>query len=838
MIAVPRRPRTVTPMMRPAPLLLLCAALLAPPVAGQGTRWSMDPGWRFTRGDPTGAEQPRFDDRAWRRLDVPHDWSIEGTPREDAPGGGRVGYFPNGTGWYRKTFRLPKGALTGAVWLEFDGVYMNSDVWLNGVHLGRRPYGYASFAYDITRQLRPGDNVVAVRVDNAAEPNSRWYTGSGIYRHVWLRTMTPLHLGHWGTFVTTPRADSARAEIAVRTRIENDGPAPRRGVLETAVVEPGGGLLTRVETPFDIGAGSKIELEQTLTLDAPRLWSVESPHLYTLRSVISDGGTRAVTHDLADTPFGIRSTAWDADRGFLLNGRPVKLRGVNLHHDAGGLGAAVPERVWLERLTALKAMGANAIRTSHNPPAPEFLDLCDRLGFLVMAEAFDEWTIGKVPEGYHRYFAEWSERDVTDFVRRDRNHPSIVLWSAGNEIGEQTAPEGVAVLQRLLDLFHREDPTRPVTTGNDNIAADGRPATLPFLEALDIVGYNYVDRWRERRELYAEPDRHDHPDWKMIGTESGTIFQSFDEQYSLGDDPAVARPNYTSGMITAERLWKWVMLHDYFSGNFMWTGIDYLGESTWPFKGFPSGAMDLTGQPKDIYYLYQSLWRAEPVLRLFPHWNWPGREGQVIPVLAYSNCNIVELFLNGRSLGEQRKEFPAPGTAGGWNTYAEPRVHPTTTDLHFRWDVPYEPGVLRAVGKRRDGTAACEAEVRTAGPAAAPRLQAARDTLSTAPGDVLLARVEVVDAAGVVVPGASQEVRVAVRGGELVTLDNADLQDLTPYGGDRRRVFHGRGLAVVRAAGPGTLTLTATADGLAPATLTLPVARGAAPPTIPAVTRQ
>jgi len=331
-------------MMRPAPLLLLCAALLAPPVAGQGTRWSMDPGWRFTRGDPTGAEQPRFDDRAWRRLDVPHDWSIEGTPREDAPGGGRVGYFPNGTGWYRKTFRLPTGALTGAVWLEFDGVYMNSDVWLNGVHLGRRPYGYASFAYDITRQLRPGDNVVAVRVDNAAEPNSRWYTGSGTYRHVWLRTMAPLHLAHWGTFVTTPRADSARAEIAVRTRIENDGAEPRQGVLASAVVEPGGGLVTRVETPFSVGAGQTLDLEQTLTLDAPRLWSVESPHLYTLRSVISDGGTRAVTHDLADTPFGIRSTAWDADRGFLLNGRSVKLRGVNLHHDAGGLGAAVPER--------------------------------------------------------------------------------------------------------------------------------------------------------------------------------------------------------------------------------------------------------------------------------------------------------------------------------------------------------------------------------------------------------------------------------------------------------------------------------------------------------------
>jgi beta-galactosidase len=286
-------------------------------------------------------------------------------------------------------------------------------------------------------------------------------------------------------------------------------------------------------------------------------------------------------------------------------------------------------------------------------------------------------------------------------VHRDRNHPSIVLWSAGNEIGEQSMPDGVQVLRRLIDIFHREDPTRPVTTGNDNIVADGRPATLAFLNALDVVGYNYVDRWHERRELFAEQDRHDHPEWKMIGTESGSIFQSFDERYSLGDDSSVVRPNYTSGMVQAERLWKWITLHDYFAGNFMWTGIDYLGESTWPFKGFASGAIDIIGHPKDSYYLYQSLWTDRPVLRLFPHWNWPGREGQVIPVLAYTNCNSVELFLNGRSIGEKRFEFPAQGTSGGWNTYAQPVVRATTSDLHLSWDVPYEPGVLRAVGKRR-----------------------------------------------------------------------------------------------------------------------------------------
>ncbi len=642
--------------------------------------------------------------------------------------------------------------------------------------------------------------------------------------------MNPLHVGHWGIFVTTPRADSAGATVVVRTRVENHHPTARLGVLRSTVLDSAGQEIARAEMAFSVPAGQKMEIEQRMEIPSPRLWSVTAPNLYALRSEIF---ARTHTADVATTTFGIRAIAYDQDRGFLLNGRPVKMKGVNLHHDAGALGAAVPERVWQRRLETLRAMGVNAVRTSHNPPAPEFLDLCDRLGFLVMAEAFDEWTIGKVPEGYHKYFAEWSERDVKDFVHRDRNHPSIVLWSAGNEIGEQGAPGGVAVLRRLVDIFHREDPTRPVTTGNDNIAADGRPATLAFLNALDVVGYNYVDRWRERRELFAAQDRHDHPEWKMIGTESGTLFQSLDERYSLGNDPAVVRPNYTTGMIQAERLWKWVTMHDYFAGNFMWTGVDYLGESTWPFKGFASGAMDITGYPKDSYYLYQSLWTDRPVLHLFPHWNWPGRTGQVIPVLAYTNCNIVELFINGRSLGEKRLEFPAQGTSGGWNTYAHPVVNPTTGDLHLSWDVPYEPGVLRAVGKRRDGTVACATEVRSAGPPAAIRLSVDRDTITADPGDVAHATFEIVDSVGVVVPTAGNVVRFAVTGGRILALDNSDLRDLDPYRPDRRRAFNGRGLAILRAAQPGLLRLTVAADGLPPVSVGVQVVRGQAPQGIP-----
>ncbi|HET7038555.1 MAG TPA: DUF4982 domain-containing protein, partial [Gemmatimonadales bacterium] len=332
----------------------------------------------------------------------------------------------------------------------------------------------------------------------------------------------------------------------------------------------------------------------------------------------------------------------------------------------------------------------------------------------------------------------------------------------------------------------------------------------------------------------AEQDRHDHPGWKMIGTESGNVFQSRDETYSLGDDPAVVRPNYTGGMIQAERRWKWIAMRDWFAGDFMWTGVDYLGESFWPFKGFSSAPVDIIGRPKDSYYLWQSQWTDRPVLHLFPHWNWPGREGQTIPVLAYTSCHIVELFLNGRSLGEKRLEFPAQGTSGGWNTYALPVVNPTTGDLHLSWDVPYEPGVLRAVGQRRDGTVACETEVRTAGAPVAVRLSPDRDTVTAGPGDVALITVEIVDSAGTVVPTANPEVRVAVRGGRLLALDNADLRDHAPYQADRRRAFNGRGLAIVRPAGPGTVRVTAEADGLVTAALTIVVMRANAPGVIPA----
>jgi beta-galactosidase len=819
----------------PLVLLLACnvaGAAVAQDVAGPSRqRLLMDYGWKFVTGDQVGAEEPAFDDAGWRSVELPHDWSIEGPFDEHAATGGRGGYLPTGIGWYRRSFELPVGSRGRRVTVEFDGVYQNSDVWINGQHLGNRPYGYISFQYDLTPYLTDGENIVAVRVDNSNQPNTRWYSGSGIYRHVWLTVTAPLHVAQWGTFVTTPEVDTATSLVAISTRVVNDGTRERSGRLRSVILDARGSEVTRAEDSFTVSGGGESELAQQFRLDAPALWSPDMPVLYTLRTSVLEPSGRTV--DETETPFGIRDIAFDADRGFLLNGNRVKMLGVNLHHGGGPVGAAVPEAVWQRRLLKLKEMGVNAVRTAHNPPAPEFLDLCDQLGILVMNEAFDEWTHGKVEYGYHRYFDEWHERDLTDFIRRDRNHPSVVLWSLGNEIGEQYAPGGDEVLRMLVEIAHREDPTRPVTTGNDHIYADDGATTLEFLELLDVVGYNYVDRWHERRELYAAQDRHAHPDWKLIGTESGSVRGTRGE-YSLGNDSQRVQPNYTAGMIRAEQLWRYVALNDYFAGDFMWTGIDYLGESFWPRKNSTSGVLDLVGFPDDGYYFYKSRWTEEPMIHLFPHWNWPGREGQLIPVLAYTNCDAVELYLNGRFLGEKRLEFPRQGTSGGWNTYERPPVFPTTADLHLAWDVPYEPGVLRAVGKR-NGEVVATQEVRTAGEATALRVSADRAEIRSAVRDVAHVRVEVVDAEGVVVPLSSDLVHFTVEGpARLLAVGNGDPTDHGSYQASERRAFHGLLLAMIQSTDEtGTVRVTAQADGLPPVSTDITVVPGEAPPRVP-----
>jgi beta-galactosidase len=770
----------------------------------------MDRDWKFFLGDDKNASNAGFDDNAWRTLDLPHDWSIEGDFKKDAPTGGGGGYLPTGIGWYRKQFTLPSSVKGKEVSIQFDGVYMNSEVWINNHYLGIRPNGYISFVYDLTPYLVPGKNTIAVRVDNSVQPNSRWYSGSGIYRNVWLNITSPLHIAQWGTYITTPDVSTASATVSVKTKLENAGVDVSNAVLTSTILDENGHEVASDKTPVSLTSKTANEYSQQVTVSSPMLWSVEEPHLYTLHSVIRSG--KKVIDDQTST-FGIRKLEYSAVNGFMLNGKRVKMNGVCLHHDGGLVGAAVPIKIWETRLKLLKDMGCNAIRTSHNPVAPEFLDLCDKMGFLVMDEAFDVWETKKVKYDYHLHFDDWAQIDLNDQIHRDRNHPSVVIWSAGNEIPDQTKDKGVELLKGLLATFHREDPTRPVTTANDDIAADSNQTKLAFMQDEDIVGYNYVDRWHERRELFYSIDRYDHPEWKMIGTESESLRNA--PEYSLGMDNSKVRPNYLGGIVRAEQLWKFVAVHDYVIGDFMWTGIDYLGEAWWPGRGASSGEIDMINLPKDGFYFYQSQWTTKPVLHLLPKWNWPGREGQIIPVLAFTNCDTVELFVNGKSYGIKVQEFPRQGNSYAWNKYAKPYVNSTTGDLHLSWDVAYEPGVIKAVG-RKNGKQVIIDEIHTTGKPAALRITTDSSIVAANGSDVALIHVDIVDDQGNVVPDADNMLNFSISGnGKLLGVDNGNERDDNSFKLTNRKAFKGHAFTVVQASRiPGDIVLTVKADGL------------------------
>jgi beta-galactosidase len=830
----------------------LVAQTPEPPVRIRDT---FDFGWKFFKGDAPGAQQLTFADANWRSLDLPHDWSVEGPFSQNEPSGGSGGFAPTGIGWYRKRFRLPAAYKDRKVSIEFDGVYQNGEVWINGQYLGKRPFGYISFAYDLTPHLNAGgENLVAVKVDNSLQPGSRWYSGSGIYRHTWLVAVNPVHIAQWGTFVTTPRVSKDSAAIHIRTRVRNETAAAAACTLVAAVVDREGKVVQTAEASQQIGPHAEYEFGHPLTVEKPMLWGVAAPYLYRVRSTVRVGPQVV---DEYETPIGIREAIFDADRGFLLNGEHVKLNGVCLHHDAGAVGVAVPERVWERRFEVLREMGCNAIRTSHNPPAPEFLDLCDRMGFLVMNEAFDEWKAGKGQvrgNGYSRVYDEWHERDVTDFVRRDRNHPSVVLWSCGNEISDQLSEHGVEILRELVAIFHREDPTRPVTAGCDQIAAEPKAAPVEFLSLLDVVGYNYADRWRERRELYYSVDKAAHPNWRMIGTESsgmggqrgdyrGIVPALPGQAAALAAPPAVA-PAAGGGRggaagarggggfgrggvrgLDTEQLWKFVRTHDYVAGDFMWTGIDYLGEAGGASRGSGAGVIDSCGFPKDGYYFYQSQWTEKPVLHLSPHWNWKGREGMFLPVSCYTNCDSVELFLNGRSVGVKGYAFPRYGMQGryGQSAPVPPGAVRTTEDLHLAWDVPFEPGTLKAVGMK-GGKAAVEVEISTTGDPAAIGLSLDRDAIRADRRDVAHVIVKVLDAQGRLHPDADNEIAFEVQGvGSLIGVDNGNMADMAAdFKGKIRKASHGMCLAIVQStASAGQIRVTATSPGLKPATLTI-----------------
>lgn len=542
-----------------------------------------DTGWRFLKADAAGAEKSGFDDAAWRKLDVPHDWSIEGTFDEKNPAGGAGGFLPAGVGWYRKHFTLPASDARRRVFVEFDGVMANSDVWINGAHLGKRPFGYVSFSYELTGHLNFGDNkpnVLAVRADNSKQPASRWYAGAGIYRHVRLVITDPIHVEHWGTFVTTPQVSDAQATVHVQSTVVNQFEAAREVALNITLLGPDGRAVQSAETkPQTVPPGKSVVFDQDIIVKNPQRWNLDHPVLYSAVTKVVAGKTAL---DDEVTPFGIREFRFDAVTGFWLNGKNFKLKGVCLHHDASAFGAAVPLRAWERRLEILKQVGVNAIRTAHNPPAPEFLDLCDRMGLLVMDEMFDCWTVAKNPYDYHLSFNEWSKIDTRDTVRRDRNHPSIILYSAGNEIHDTPNGElAKGILKGLVPVFHENDPTRPVTQAlfRPNVSHDYDNG---LADMLDVIGTNYRDN--ELLDAHkAKPTR------KIVGTEQGH----------------------------ERRIWLFARDNPQHSGQFLWSGIDYLGESRqWPVIAAGSGLLDRTGTVKPMAYERQSWWVEQPVVHI------------------------------------------------------------------------------------------------------------------------------------------------------------------------------------------------------------------------------
>jgi len=773
---------------------------------------SFDDGWRFRLGDGQGLEQPAVDDSAWRKVRLPHDWSIEGPYSASNASG--TGFLPGGIGWYRKTFGVA-GTLRGReIFLAFDGVYRDSDVWINGHLLGHRPYGYSSFEYELTPYLNFGSvpNLVAVRVDHSAAADSRFYTGSGIYRHVWLTVTSQVRAAHRETYVYTPVIGDGQALVSIETPVVNQSDADAQVKLTTSIEDAAGHEVVTVSTDERLAKGGARTFTQQAAVAKPLRWSLEAPNLYTAVTRVYVSGTLT---DEARTPFGIRSIRFDANRGFFLNGQPLKLKGVCLHHDLGALGAAFSEPALERRLKSLKQLGVNAIRCSHNPMAPEEYDLCDRLGLLVMDEAFDEWTGGKhkwiegwnagTPgtRGYHEVFEEWSDRDISDMVLRDRNHPSIVLWSIGNEIEYPGDPFGhpmgrdglkpgmlngidlVATARRLIADVKRLDGTRPVTEA----LADTRASNATGLASLlDVDGYNYL-------EQYYAADHKTYPERIFLGSENSHSLEA----------------------------WRAVAANPYVLGQFLWTGIDYLGESSrYPDRGSAAGLLDLCGFRKPLSYLREALWSARPMVyvaargpgpaKVSPnrpvgvveHWNWAGDARTAIPVEVYTNCSSVELFLNGNSLGEK------------------PVADSLNPVLH--WDVPNQPGVLRAIGKR-DSREAARFELATAGAPHHIRLTPYRVTLAAGGQDLSNIAVEVVDAQGRRVHLAGVTVEVQVAGaGELAALDTGDITDISPVAANHRKTYEGRALAIVRAgAAAGQTTVRVSAPGLQPGEVTLTV---------------
>lgn len=808
-----------------------------------------------------------YDVDEWQKVQLPHDWSLFYPFNEHAPSCGSGGYVETGIGWYRKRFKISEDVKEGEkIFLRFDGVYMLADVWVNGRQLGRHVYGYTPFEWEITHFLnrKEQDNVVDVRVDNSVQPGSRWYSGSGITRDVWLYRVQNAHILPYGVWVRQPDVSKERAKLSVETSVSlpvgtdaslpsgmakaADGAVEKTFFVETAILSPQGDVCRkdRVEAAGDNmrpgpaqnsvqsgttqaapqgGTGTSVETAvcQEFVIDAPMLWAPEHPFLYEVVTKLYEGN---VLTDEVHTRIGLRSAAFHKEKGFLLNGEQCKLNGVCLHHDGGCVGAAVPPEIWERRLHKLKEMGVNAVRMSHNPPDPALLDLCDEEGFLVMDEAFDEWKILKGKEfgsnthesrGYSEWFEQCHEEDLRAMLLRDRNHPCIVLWSIGNEVPDQQHPQGYLTARHLKEICREFDSDRAITQANDQICSEPYPAKVDFLKELDVVGYNYVGRWRNRAETFYDEDRRAYPDWCMVGTENGGIGGIRGEYpMEMSERSGWWRQTYYGAPVSVGKLLRYTMSHDYVAGDFMWTGIDYLGEAHWPERSSSAGVLDTCGFEKDGYYFYKSIWRRDvPMVHLLPHWNLDVEPGTVLPVLCYTSCDCVELFLNGKSYGKKAYAYPAYGMTEEYGHFDRPQIPVNTGDLFLSWDVPYEPGCIEAVGYC-SGQEAVREVVKTAGPPAKIQTVCYRDKLAADGKSVGQIEVSLMDAEGNFCPQADCTVTFTVEGpAALLGVDNGNPRCHESMKENRISAFHGKAFALVRSDGrPGTCVIKVSADGL------------------------
>ena len=775
-----------------------------------------DNDWRFHLGYVENGQDIGLNDTSWRLLDLPHDWSIEGEFNKDNPAGVGGGALPGGIGWYRKSFEIKESDNDKLIFIDFDGVYRNSQVWINGHYLGMRPYGYSSFRYELTPYLNYGNkkNILAVKVDNSEQPNSRWYSGSGIYRKVWLVTTNKIYVDHWGTFITTPEVNSGSAKISVNTKVRNASGQNQKATVKTSILNKEGEQVAETENTVEVIKDSLMEVSQEFTVKNPELWSIGDPYLYKAVTTIECDNLLC---DDYTTPFGIRTFNFDIAKGFFLNGKPMKIYGVCDHHDLGCLGAAINKRALERQLEILKDMGCNGIRTSHNPPAPELLDLCDKMGILVMDEAFDMWKMRKTKYDYASDWDKWHVRDLEDMVLRDRNHPSIIMWSIGNEIREQGDESGITIARELASIVRNLDTTRAVTSNcNDTKTSN----YIIRSGALDIVGFSY-----HRNDYKTFPV--DFPGQKLIGSETTSALETrghydmpsdsirvwpvrWDRPFSSGnpDNTCSAYDNCRVPWgATHEEALKQVNKYDYVAGMFIWTGFDYLGEPTpyeWPSRSSYFGIIDLAGFPKDAYYLYQSEWTDQEVLHIFPPWNpecWTTvkdgkpnwKNGDSVDVWAYTNCDQVELFLNDKSLGIKKK---------------------SDDEFHIMWRVKYNPGTLKAVGKK-DGKEILLNE-KTAEAPAKILLEPDRKVISADGKDLSFVTVSVLDKNGTIVPYADNLINFNITGeGKIIGVDNGSETSHEPFKANYRKAFNGMCLVVIQAGNKeGEIKLDAASEGL------------------------